>query len=205
MTMKIVIATLNRDKFKQIQDILKDVPVELIPSYECDISTLENTGPSFVEKALIKARHAAKCSGLPSIADDTGLAVDALGGAPGIHSSHYAGPHTSEAENREKVLKAIANLEGNERAARYYCAIAFVVHAADPMPIICQAHWEGLLLKSPSAGTVGYGYDSIFYVPEHRCTVAELTPAQLNQYSPRARAFRKLATHLPSLNSNADE
>lgn len=196
--MKIVIATRNADKFAQIQAIYHKIPVTLLSLKHFEVPFLENPGPSFVEKALIKARHAAKCTGLPSIADDTGLAVDALGGAPGIHSSHYAGLHASTEANQQKLLKAITSLEGEDRAARFYCAIAFVLHANDPTPIICQAQWEGLLLKEPR-GTGGFGYDSIFYLPEHHCAVSELSDAVRNQCSPRARALQELATHLPSL------
>ena len=196
--MKIVIATRNANKFAQIQAIYQNVPIELLSLDACDVPALENPGLSFVEKALIKARHAAKYSGLPSIADDTGLAVDALGGAPGIHSSHYAGFGAPIIEHQQKLLKAIASLEGDQRSARFYCAIAFVLHAQDPIPIICQAEWEGVLLKAPR-GTGGFGYDSLFYLSDHQCTIAELSDEIRNQFSPRARALKELATHLPSL------
>ena len=186
------------DKFAQIRAIYQNIPVELLSLDACDVPPLENPGLSFVEKALIKARHAAKHSGLPCIADDTGLAVDALGGAPGIHSSHYAGFKAPTEAHQQKLLKAIASLEGEERAARFYCAIAFVLHANDPIPIICQAQWEGILLKTPR-GTGGFGYDPLFYLTDHQCTVAELSNEIRNQFSPRARALRELATHLPSL------
>ncbi len=196
--MKLVVATHNQDKFEQIRAIYHQVPVTLLSLASCEpIPSWENTGPSFVEKALIKARHAAKYTGLPSISDDTGLSVDALGGAPGIHSSHYAGPRASAQENQEKILKALASLSGTERSARFYCAIAFVLHAQDPAPIICQAYWEGEILKAP-LGTGGFGYDPIFYLPDHQCTVAQLSNEVRNQFSPRARALRQLALHLPT-------
>lgn len=196
--MNIVIATRNAAKFAQIQTIYKNIPVTLLSLDACEVPPLENPGLSFLEKALIKARHAAKYSGLPSIADDTGLAVDALGGAPGIHSSHYAGFKMPIEAHQQKLLKAIASLEGEERAARFYCAIAFVLHAKDPIPLICQAQWEGTLLKAPR-GTGGFGYDSLFYLTDHQCTIAELSDEVRNQCSPRARALQALAMHLPSV------
>ncbi len=198
--MKIVIATRNREKFEQIKAIYRQVPITLIPLYTCDVPLLENPGLSFVEKALAKARHAAKHTGLPSIADDTGLVIDALGGAPGIHSSHYARKGASALENQEKVLKALAPLPEEDCTARFYSAIVFVLHAQDPIPIICQAEWEGRILKHP-AGPSTAGYDAIFYLPDQGCTIAELSEENRNALSPRARALRKLATYLPHLDT----
>jgi XTP/dITP diphosphohydrolase len=200
--MKIVIATRSREKFEQIKAIYRQVPVTLIPLYTCDVPILENPGLSFVEKALAKARHAAKHTGFPSIADDTGLVIDAFGGAPGIHSSHYEHEGASTLENQQKVLKALAPLPEEDCAARFYSAIVFVLHAQDPIPIICQAEWEGRILKQPS-GSGDLGYDSIFYLPDQGCTIAELSEENRNALSPRARALRKLATYLPHIDAPA--
>lgn len=200
--MKIVLATDNPGKIKEIQSYLDDVQAALIPQSAFNVPPIEETGLSFVENALLKARHAAKHSDLPSLADDSGLAVDALGGAPGIFSARYAGKNSTTQDNIQKLLNAIQSLEGEDRRARFYCVIAFVRHYNDPIPIICQAQWEGRILKEP-CGSQGFGYDPIFFIPHLSCTAAELEPAQKNTISHRARALasfvEQLKLHYPNL------
>jgi XTP/dITP diphosphohydrolase len=201
--MKIVLATENPGKLKEIQEFLADFQATLIPQSAFNVPSVEETGLSFVENALLKARHAAKHSDLPSLADDSGLAVDALGGAPGIYSARYAGPGAGADANIKKLLKAINSLEGEDRKARFYCSIAFVRHYNDPIPIICQAQWEGRILTEPT-GKKGFGYDPIFFIPNLNCTAAELEPEQKNSLSHRAKALESFIKELklvyPSLN-----
>lgn len=187
--MKLVVATDNQDKLKEIKSYLQDLPIELIAQSTFNVPPIPETGLSFIENAIIKARHAAKYSELPSLADDSGLAVDALGGAPGIYSARYAGENARAEDNIKKLLTAINTLKGDDRKARFYCVIAFVKHFKDPTPIVCQAEWEGRLLDTP-VGTGGFGYDPIFFIPHLNCTAAELDAKQKNTISHRAKALR---------------
>lgn len=196
--MKIVLATENPGKLKEIQSYFEGVQVTLIPQSAFNVNSAQETGLSFVENALLKARHAAKHSDLPSLADDSGLAVDALGGAPGIFSARYAGPNASQDANIKKLLSAISTLEGEDRRARFHCAIAFVRHYNDPIPIICQAQWEGRILTAPS-GTQGFGYDPVFFIPNLNCTAAELESEQKNKISHRAKALAAFVKELQIL------
>ncbi len=193
--MKLVAATDNQDKLKEIKSYLADLPIELIPQSNFHVPIVAETGLSFIENAILKARHAAKYCELPCIADDSGLAVDALGGAPGIYSARYAGDDARAEDNIKKLLAAIKSLEGEERRARFYCVIAFVKHYNDPTPIICQAQWEGRLLEEP-AGTGGFGYDPIFFIPNLNCTAAELEPEQKNNISHRAKALNEFTSKI---------
>lgn len=191
--MKLVVATDNKDKLKEIEDYLSDLTVTLLPQSAFNVPKVSELGLSFVENAIMKARHAAQYSDLPAIADDSGLAVDALGGAPGIYSARYAGEGARAEDNIKKLLSAISTLSGEDRRARFYCAIAFVRHYNDPIPIICQAQWEGRLLDKP-VGKAGFGYDPIFFIPNLNCTVAELDPKQKNQISHRAKALHEFVS-----------
>ncbi|MGE4349285.1 MAG: RdgB/HAM1 family non-canonical purine NTP pyrophosphatase [Candidatus Berkiella sp.] len=193
--MKLVVATENKDKLKEIEGYLSCLPVTLIPQSAFNVPKAREIGLSFVENAIIKARLAAKYSDLPSIADDSGLAVDALGGAPGIYSARYAGNDARAEDNIKKLLSAISTLSGEERRARFYCAIAFVRHYNDPIPVICQAQWEGRLLTKP-VGTNGFGYDPIFFIPNLNCTAAELDAKHKNQISHRAKALHEFTEKL---------
>lgn len=196
--MKLVVATENKDKLKEIESYLTSLPITLIPQSAFNVPKVNEKGLSFVENAIIKARMAAKYSDLPSVADDSGLAVDALGGAPGIYSARYAGEDARAEDNIKKLLSAIATLTGEERRARFHCAIAFVRHYNDPIPIICQAQWEGRLLTKPQ-GCNGFGYDPIFFLPNLNCTAAELDPKHKNQISHRAKALHEFTEKLKLL------
>lgn len=189
MIKKIVLASGNQGKLNEFSQLFADTSVTIIPQSELNISDAEETGLTFIENALIKARHAAKVSSLPAIADDSGLAVDALGGAPGIYSARYAGEHGNNAANNEKLLhnmQAVTN-----RAAKFICVLAFLRHADDPTPIVCQGEWHGTIAKSLS-GTQGFGYDPLFYVESEGKTAAELDKERKNSISHRAQALQVL-------------
>ncbi|MGE3320454.1 MAG: RdgB/HAM1 family non-canonical purine NTP pyrophosphatase [Candidatus Berkiella sp.] len=186
--MKVVIASENHGKLLEIQAFFKSLPLEVVAQSEFAVPSIEETGLSFVENAILKARHAAQYSQLPALADDSGLVVDALGGRPGIYSARYAGKQASMPDNIQKLLAETQSLNDSERRAHFYCAIAFVRHAQDPVPIICQAQWDGQILKE-LRGTQGFGYDPIFYIPSLGCTAAELPLAKKNQISHRAQAL----------------
>lgn len=175
--------------------MLAGIEIELVSQRELGIADAEETGPSFVENALLKARHAAAASNLPAIADDSGLEVDALDGAPGIHSARYAGPEASDADNNRKLLEALKNLPPEKRSARFQCLMVYLRHARDPTPLICQGTWEGRILEAPS-GTSGFGYDPLFYVPGEDRASAELPPERKNRLSHRGQALRQLLEKL---------
>jgi len=186
--MKIVIASENQGKLREIQAFFQFLPVSVVAQSDFSVPSVDETGLSFVENAILKARHAAKHSQLPALADDSGLVVDALNGAPGIYSARYAGAGSSMPDNIEKLLNDTRSLNDSERSAHFYCAIAFVRHEHDPIPIICQAKWDGLLLREPK-GTKGFGYDPLFLIPQLECTAAELDTEKKNQLSHRAKAL----------------
>ncbi|MGR8940987.1 MAG: RdgB/HAM1 family non-canonical purine NTP pyrophosphatase [Gammaproteobacteria bacterium] len=192
-TQKIVLASGNPGKIREIQALLASHPI--IPQSDFAIGDAEETGTTFVENAIIKARHAALHSGLPAIADDSGLVVDALNGAPGIYSARYAGPGSSDQDNLQKLLKALDGVPEDRRSARFICVLAFMHHAADPTPVIAQGVWEGRILTQP-AGRNGFGYDPIFWVPTHHCASAELPPEVKNELSHRGQALRLLTALL---------
>jgi len=185
---KIVLATGNPGKVKEMQRELQSFGLTVIPQSDFEISEAIEDGLSFVENAIKKARHACLHTGLPAIADDSGIEVDALDGAPGIYSARYAGGK-GDAANNTKLLEA---LDGQDkRAARYQCVIALMHHAQDPTPIICQGSWEGEIALT-ATGNNGFGYDPIFYVAEHSCSAAELNAEQKKQLSHRAKALSLL-------------
>ncbi len=192
-TNPIVLASNNPGKIKEIQALLPDYTI--IPQSEFVQTEAEEAGLTFVENALLKARHAAQHCHLPVIADDSGLAVDALGGAPGIYSARYAGPGASDKDNNDKLLLELAGVPFEERTARFICVIVMLEHAADPVPFIAQGIWEGKILMHPQ-GANGFGYDPLFWVPEHDCSSAELTPEVKNSLSHRGQALRQLAMML---------
>ena len=193
--MKIVLASSNQGKLREIQQVLEPLQLELIPQSEFTIEDAEETGLTFVENALIKARHAAKISGLPALADDSGLEVDALNGAPGIYSSRYAGANASDDENNQKLLTELSNLPAAPRSARFRCVLVYMRHAEDPSPLIAQGAWEGEILGQAS-GDNGFGYDPLFFSPAHQSTSAELQPEIKNRSSHRARALEQLVSLL---------
>ena len=180
-----VLASGNAGKLRELAGILAPLALELRSQDQFKVPEVEETGLSFVENAIIKARAACKFSGYPAIADDSGLEVDYLKGEPGIHSARYSGG--GDAANNAKLLSELAKVPPEQRSARFQCALVYMRHALDPMPLVCQASWEGRILDAPR-GDNGFGYDPLFYVPEHRCSSAELPPELKNRISHRARA-----------------
>jgi XTP/dITP diphosphohydrolase len=191
---RIVLASNNPGKLREIQALAAG-KLELLLQSDYAVPEVEETGLSFVENALLKARHAARHTGLPALADDSGLEVDALHGAPGIRSARYAGPGASDAENLQKLLQELADIPEHQRRARFQCVVVYMKHAEDATPLICQGTWEGRILPAPR-GENGFGYDPVFYVPTHHCSSAELPPAVKNSLSHRGKALRQL---LPAL------
>jgi XTP/dITP diphosphohydrolase len=194
---QIVLATGNLGKVREINELLADHDIEVIPQSAFSVPVAEETGLTFVENALIKARNAALHTGLPAIADDSGLEVDALLGAPGIYSSRYAGAGASDRDNLEKLLADLADLAVEQRSARFQCVMVYMRHHLDPTPLICQGTWEGHILFA-ARGSNGFGYDPVFYVPSHDCSSAELPPEIKNRLSHRGQALRKLIANLPT-------
>ena len=192
---KIVIATGNKGKLREIRALLDSSRFELLPQTDFDFPEAVEDGLSFVENAIIKARHASKHTGLPAIADDSGLEVDALKGQPGIYSARYAGENATDSDNIDKLLLALAGLPESQRTARFRCSMVFMRHAQDPSPLICDGAWQGRILPARQ-GDNGFGYDPIFYVPEQACSSAELAPELKNKLSHRGQALRQLVSKL---------
>ncbi|WP_439860121.1 RdgB/HAM1 family non-canonical purine NTP pyrophosphatase [Pseudomonas sp. MBLB4136] len=190
---ELVLASHNAGKLKELQAMLGDA-VRVRSVGEFSSVEPEETGLSFIENAILKARHAARVSGLPALADDSGLAVDALGGAPGIYSARYADGQ-GDAANNAKLLEALRDVPDEQRGAQFVCALALLRHAEDPLPILCEGLWHGRILHQPR-GDQGFGYDPLFWVAERNCASAELAPAQKNQLSHRARAMALLKQRL---------
>ena len=193
MTRRLVLASNNSGKLRELSALLSPLGFELLPQVALDIPEAEEPHATFVENALAKARHAAAISGLPALADDSGLCVDALDGAPGIYSARYAGEPKSDRRNNEKLLDAL-NGQDN-RSARFVCVLVMVRHADDPQPFIAEGEWQGEILLSPRGGD-GFGYDPLFYIPEQNCSVAEMAHAEKNQLSHRGQAMQKLVSML---------
>ena len=190
---KIVLASGNKGKIKEIQALLNNYTI--ITQQEFNIQEAEETGSTFVENAIIKARNAAVHSNLPAISDDSGLVVDALNGAPGVISARFAGPQANDQENLQKLLKDMEGIPEAQRTARFICVIVLMRHANDPFPIITQASWEGIILPN-AQGTNGFGYDPIFWLPTENCSSAELPASRKNQLSHRGQALRELSKFL---------
>ena len=196
--MRLVLATSNKGKLAEMRPILAEAGFDAVPQSEFGFADAEETGHTFVENALLKARSACRHTGLPALADDSGLIIDALGGAPGLISAHYAGVHGDARGNIAKVLAQMAALENPVRTARFYSCIVLLKHAEDPQPIVAEGIWHGEILPAPQ-GDGGFGYDPIFFDPEHGCSAAQL-PAELkHRISHRGRALaqlrEKLAAH----------
>ena len=194
---KIVLASSNQGKIREFARLFETYKTTVYPQSAYKVPDVEETGTTFVENAIIKARHASHVSGLPAIADDSGLVVDALGGAPGIYSARYAGEHGNNAANNTKLLSALDGIDVDKRTARYLCVLVFMQHANDPTPIICQGEWNGVIQDKPS-GDGGFGYDPVFYVPKYKCTAAQLDKDLKNQISHRAKALSQLMTSIQS-------
>ena len=191
----VVLASGNPGKLRELGRILAPLSVTLTSQAEFDVPEVEENGLSFVENAIIKARAACEHTGLPAIADDSGLEVDYLNGAPGIHSARYSG--AGDAANNAKLLQELGNIPPPQRSARFQCVLVYMRHALDPTPLVCQASWEGRILTEPR-GENGFGYDPLFFVPEYQCSSAELAPEVKNRVSHRAKASAALfeAMHL---------
>ena len=194
-TQRIVLASNNAGKLREFNRLFAEQHIELIPQAEFAIPEVEETGLSFVENAIIKARNAAHYSGRPAIADDSGIAVDALQGAPGIYSARYAGAGASDQQNLDKLLQDMQAVPDAERSARFLCLLVYMRHDRDPTPQIFQGSWEGRLLHQP-VGENGFGYDPIFFVPSHNCSSAQLDPSEKNRISHRGQAMQKLLAGL---------
>ncbi|MDP9066606.1 MAG: RdgB/HAM1 family non-canonical purine NTP pyrophosphatase [Pseudomonadota bacterium] len=191
---RVVIATGNAGKLRELRKLLADLPFELVAQGDLGIESAEETGTSFLQNALLKARHAASLSGLAAMADDSGLEVDALDGAPGIHSARYAGAAADDAANNAKLIAALRSMPHASRRAVYRCVLVFVADA-DADPVIAEGLWEGCIAEAPR-GRGGFGYDPYFWLPQLGKTAAELLPADKNRVSHRGIALRSLRTHL---------
>ncbi|MEI6415673.1 MAG: RdgB/HAM1 family non-canonical purine NTP pyrophosphatase [Pseudomonadota bacterium] len=192
---RIVLASNNPGKVREFQALLAAERIEILPQATLGVPEVEETGLSFVENAILKARNATRFSQLPALADDSGIEVDALQGAPGIYSARYAGAGASDMANNRRLLDALTGVPESERTARYQCLIVYLRHAEDPTPLICQGVWEGRILREP-VGEGGFGYDPLFWVPRHGCSAAELDPAEKNRLSHRGEALRRLLAAL---------
>ncbi|SEQ92427.1 XTP/dITP diphosphohydrolase [Amphritea atlantica] len=197
MTRQIVLASGNRGKLKEFNQVLGELGVEVIPQSQFSVPDAEETGLSFVENAIIKARHASQLTGLPALADDSGLEVDLLNGAPGIYSARFAGAGATDAENNQKLLKLLEGTSPEQRTARFRCVLVFMRHAEDPTPLICQGSWEGQILPLPQ-GDNGFGYDPLFLVPGLDIASAQLPPEQKNKISHRGQAVQQLIKMIPA-------
>lgn len=192
---KIVLATGNQGKVREMADLLSEFGFDVVAQSDYAVSEVAETGTTFIENAIIKARHAAKETGLAAIADDSGLEVDYLQGAPGIYSARYAGEGASDQQNLEKLLAAMENVPEAQRTARFHCVLVLMRHHQDPTPIVCHGVWEGRILTEPQ-GEHGFGYDPIFFVPEDQCASAQLEPARKKQLSHRGKALKQLFAQL---------
>jgi XTP/dITP diphosphohydrolase len=188
---KVVLATGNAGKVRELSRLLADVGLDVVAQSEFGVDCVEETGLTFVENAIIKARHAAKVTGLPAIADDSGLAVTALGGAPGIYSARYAGLDASDQQNINKLLFSLKETPQGKRGAQFHCVLVYMRHAEDPTPLICQGCWAGEIAVAATGGG-GFGYDPVFYLPEQGCTAAQLTRDEKIALSHRGKALKLL-------------
>ena len=191
---RIVLASGNKGKLREFSELLTGADISVVPQSDFGVPDADETGLTFVENAILKARNAAAHTGLPAIADDSGIEVDHLNGAPGIYSARYAGQGGSAANNA-KLLRALDGIEAGSRTARFQCVLVFLRHADDPTPLICQGTWEGEILEREH-GEAGFGYDPLFYVPEERCSAAELPAERKNSLSHRGQALRCLLAAL---------
>ena len=188
---RFVLASGNPGKAAEIGALLAPAGIEVVAQSAFGLPGAAETADTFVENALLKARHAAAGSGLAAIADDSGLVVDALGGAPGVHSARYAGPGAGDAANNAKLLAALESVGAARRTARFVCVVVLLRDAHDPLPLICQGCWEGTIVDAPR-GDGGFGYDPLFLAAGSRLTAAQLAPAEKNRVSHRGRAFAQL-------------
>lgn len=195
--MKIVLASNNAGKIRELQTLLNTLDLQVLPQSDFSVADVPETGFTFVENALIKARHACEATNLPAIADDSGLEVLALHGAPGIYSARYAGEKATSQDNIKKLLQELNGIPEEDRIARFHCVLIYLAHAKDPTPLICQGTWEGTILKAPR-GEQGFGYDPVFFDPKKNVCAAEMSLAEKNQISHRGLALKKLVEQLPT-------
>ena len=188
---KVVLATGNAGKVRELASLLGDFGFDVVAQTALNVESVEETGLTFIENAILKARHAAKVTGLPAIADDSGLAVDALGGAPGIYSARYAGEEASDEQNLQKLLVALDDVPDARRGAQFHCVLVYLRHADDPTPLVCHGAWPGVITRQP-AGSGGFGYDPIFFVPSEGKTAAELSREEKIAISHRGKALKLL-------------
>ncbi len=188
---KVVLATGNVGKVRELADLLAEFGLDIIAQTDLGVTSAEETGLTFIENAILKARHASAVTGLPAIADDSGLAVDALGGAPGIYSARYAGENASDAQNLQKLLTALENVADGDRQAQFHCVLVYLRHAEDPTPLVFHGSWQGEITRQP-AGEGGFGYDPIFYMPAAGKTAAELSRDEKRAVSHRGKALTLL-------------
>ena len=196
--MKVVLASGNKGKLTEFRQLFLNSNIELVTQDSLGIESPEETGLSFIENALLKARYASKLSGLPALADDSGLSVDALRGAPGIYSARYAGAEATDQDNVNKLLSELSSVDAASRQARFHCVLAFVRYEEDPVPVIAQGYWEGSILFEPS-GKEGFGYDPIFYVESQQCSAAQMEKATKNAISHRGMAMASLMPQFEAL------
>lgn len=192
---KLVLASNNSGKLRELQAMLAPLGWQVIPQGELGVTEAEEPACTFVENALIKARHASRATGLPALADDSGLAVAALGGAPGVYSARYAGPGANDTRNNAQLLTALAHCGENQRGACFHCVLVLVEHPEDPTPLISHGRWPGSILREP-AGDNGFGYDPLFYVAEKGCSAAQLSAGEKSRLSHRGQALRALVERL---------
>ena len=188
---KVVLATGNAGKVRELASLLQDFGLDIVAQTDLGVESAEETGLTFIENSILKARHAAAITGLPAIADDSGLAVDALGGSPGIYSARYAGVDASDRQNLEKLLVALKDVPDGQRQAQFHCVLVYLRHADDPTPLVFHGVWPGEITHAP-AGEGGFGYDPIFYVPSEGKTAAELTREEKSAISHRGQALKQL-------------
>ena len=198
--MKLVLASGNAGKLIEIREVLGDLSVELVAQGELGVEDAEETGATFVENAILKARHAARITGLPALGDDSGICVDALEGAPGLLSARFAGEHGNNAANIAKLLDVMKGVPEHSRGAHFFCVIVLLRDAYDPVPLIAEGRWAGRILGSPR-GEGGFGYDPVFFDPQRNASAAELDPTLKNRISHRGQALARLRELLGTANS----
>lgn len=196
--MKLVLASSNHGKLQELRELLEGHGIELLAQSDLGVEDAEETGTTFVENALLKARHATRITGLPALADDSGICVDALQGAPGLYSARYAGEHGNAARNIDKLLDALRDVPEAGRVAHFYCVLALLRHADDPQPLIVEGEWRGRILDT-GRGQGGHGYDPVFLDPTYNLSAAEMDPVLKNRISHRGKALASLKQRLPAL------
>lgn len=195
---ELLLASGNQGKVNELQEILSPFGFNVVAQKHYNVDEVPETGTTFVENAIIKARHASKVTGLPCVADDSGLEVDALNGAPGIYSSRFAGPDATDGTNIDKLLSVLDGKTAAQRKARFVCVIVFMRHADDPCPIICEGYWDGVIADKRS-GDSGFGYDPVFYQPQLDKTAAQLSPSEKHALSHRGQALKQLVDKFKEL------